>query len=280
MKKLAFGLLTLGMMTQASGCIIVSDDEEGYFEADWVVLPDGTTCADVGGDTVSILSTDSFGDGYEDLFDCADLGGRTSPLPVDTFTVSVGLLDANGNSLLVEPITLTNQTIHHDGQVVPLPVFEFDFSRAITFAVDYGTAGGNNCSSGGANDNGVVLQEVAIMDGSSCIPLYIYFDGDNNQCGASGDSACLVCGTGSDALALCQPSTVQQMVYGLPLTGTFDLAIYGYKGAVSGDPVLCYQSSQSFTLAGADLELGVISVPFDPAPADEADCNATKPAAH
>src|SRR5688572_20191356 len=124
MKKLAFAMLGLATLTQATGCIIVSDDEdEGAFVARWNLLPDGTDCAAVGATTVSVLSTPVGSTvGIEDLFDCQDLSAQTAALPVDVYTVAVDILDATDQPLSAAPAILGNQEIPADGAIVDLPV--------------------------------------------------------------------------------------------------------------------------------------------------------------
>jgi hypothetical protein len=96
------GALAL-LASHATGCVFDIDDDDdddvveaGYFRATWTLTADGfpVSCFDVGGDTVSYIFTDSYGQGDEDLFDCEAMAGNTDPLPIDDFTLSVSLLSS------------------------------------------------------------------------------------------------------------------------------------------------------------------------------------------
>jgi hypothetical protein len=140
MKKTRFAMvaaLALFAM-QAAGCIFVTDDEdEGYFHATWQLTLTGggsTTCAQQGADGVSFLFTDSANNGTDEIFSCAALAGNTNPLPVDQYTLSVSLLDANdqvlGQSIPIDgddTSLLTCDSFDGDLCVKNLPLINFQF---------------------------------------------------------------------------------------------------------------------------------------------------------
>ncbi len=100
--KLALiAIMALGL-SQATGCIFTSDDDDdavvtaGVFHAEWTLTETGvgtTTCAAQGADKVSFLFTDSLNMGFDEIFDCGDLAGDTNPLELDSYTFNVTLLD-------------------------------------------------------------------------------------------------------------------------------------------------------------------------------------------
>lgn len=104
MKKTRFSMVAVLALfaMQAAGCIFVTDDEdEGYFHATWTLSQGGaaTTCQAQGADGVSFLFTDSANNGTDEIFDCVAMAGNTNPLPVDDYTLSVSLLDAQDQVL-------------------------------------------------------------------------------------------------------------------------------------------------------------------------------------
>src|SRR5688572_11707379 len=92
MKKLALAAIACAGLTQATGCIFVSDDDVdtaqfGYF---WSV---DTGCA--AGDYVSFVATGP-GTPFDDIYDCVD-GQRTSPaMELGSYTISGSLVNDNG----------------------------------------------------------------------------------------------------------------------------------------------------------------------------------------
>jgi hypothetical protein len=137
MKKngLVMCLLLVAVASQAAGCIFVSDDEdEGQFQITWDVVQGGqqVNCADVGADTVSFLFTDSLGDGSDELFDCQDFAGTSTPLPYDDYTLSGSILNCVGdttpNCSAKPPLgTSPPVTLVLDQPREPTPKFVFSF---------------------------------------------------------------------------------------------------------------------------------------------------------
>lgn len=108
--------------------------DEGYLFATWTlteeVTNDPLTCAEVGANGVSILSTlvDSGGMGYDDIFACEDGEGTTSPLPIGDYTVVTTLLDDNDASL--GSSEARDVAITYGNELVDLGNFEFEFPPA------------------------------------------------------------------------------------------------------------------------------------------------------
>jgi hypothetical protein len=116
MKNLVFASLLLVGLSQATGCIISSDDDDtGVVHAEWNLIErlatdppadNAISCADAGVVSIAVHSLPDSGldcdpnfGGTEciDLFDCVDLNGATLPIFSDSYTVWVDALDANDN---------------------------------------------------------------------------------------------------------------------------------------------------------------------------------------
>ena len=108
--KLSMTALALVVLSQAAGCIFVSDDSpsQGVFHSTWTLTQGGTavTCGDVGAVSVSVLSTGTDNMGHDDLFDCVDMAGDTFPLAIDDYTIAVDVLDSAMASLATAPAVL------------------------------------------------------------------------------------------------------------------------------------------------------------------------------
>lgn len=105
MKNLVFATLLLGGLSQATGCIITSDDDpvdESSFLVSWnlTAAPDdqnapvAINCADSGVATIRTVSEPTGGAQIIDLFDCVDGSHQTAPLPLADYLVWVQALDA------------------------------------------------------------------------------------------------------------------------------------------------------------------------------------------
>jgi hypothetical protein len=111
MKKLVFAALLLGGLSQATGCIIVSDDDDtvdsSTFLVEWnletaLASPPGAiTCADAGVDTIRTVSEPTGGAQIIDLFDCTDGVHETAPLPLGDYLVWTDAVDSTNGDLLV-----------------------------------------------------------------------------------------------------------------------------------------------------------------------------------
>jgi hypothetical protein len=69
---------------------------QGVFHTTWTLTQGGAavTCASKGAASVSFLSTRASDNmGFDDIFTCSDMAGDTAPLTIDSYLVSVSLLD-------------------------------------------------------------------------------------------------------------------------------------------------------------------------------------------
>lgn len=100
-----------------------------YFGLTWVLTQGGNTINCETGDGVSVLSTEvgGSGTGYDEIFDCvAGTGTTTVHLPLQQYTVSISLIDAQDTVLSqADPIT---ERLDIGNEVVDLGNFEFDFT--------------------------------------------------------------------------------------------------------------------------------------------------------
>jgi hypothetical protein len=213
-----------------------------FVSAAWVITVNGqpATCSDVGGAKVFIDSTPAGGGTpFTDSFPCTAGMGKTDPLPGGTFTFTVSLLDAAGNVLATgatAPLVLTK------GETKALGTFElaFDFHDA-TFTTAYGGA----CTSFEVRVSDVSAQQCLIY------PLM----------------------AGPIVASTCQAHACDPQAHEVKIEHLGDrqylVQVFGYSGQT------CYASDATmFTVAGANVALGTIQVPFDAAHL----CNAAKPA--
>ena len=103
-EKCVLASMLVLLLSGASGCIFVNDDDgvvtDGVFRTAWDVTSGNSqiNCADVGAEKDSFLFTaETFGDGFDELFDCDAFAGQTSPLPIDDYTYVASLLDCPNN---------------------------------------------------------------------------------------------------------------------------------------------------------------------------------------
>lgn len=173
MKKLAFAALVIGGLMQASGCVIVTDDDpddpdpgrvptgdpSAQFDVAWDLIggcPDGAT-------TIQIVSDDGAATPFEDLIDCTPSGSFTvPPLPLGVYDVYINVTDDAGNrfasSLAVEAELVA------DGEIVEVPTFTFPTDSgymALTWdVIDDATNEPLTCAEVGADD--VVLSGTVV----------------------------------------------------------------------------------------------------------------------
>jgi hypothetical protein len=132
MKKLALVCVTLGALSQATGCIITTDPDPdptyGQFAVTWDLFGPGPDSVIVGcgnvGVTARVHSRREGGPDYIDLFDCAVGNGVTAPLLTGTYSVWVDILDAN-NVLQAQSFAVTNRVLGTN----QTPQINFDILR-------------------------------------------------------------------------------------------------------------------------------------------------------
>src|SRR5437762_435528 len=148
-------------------------------------------------------------------------------------------------------------------------IFPFVFPKA-KLNVHMGSASvtGGNCEPTSVNGAGVALEELDIRTGTTCVAATISGITDEHNA-ATTEQTC--------TQFLCQDVTQQHIISGLA-AGSYTIQIYGFKGATSGTPAICYISSpMSFSITTQDVNIGQIFVPFNDSMDTQHVCNATKP---
>jgi hypothetical protein len=93
--------ITLDSNGQLAEAIFAINVTNGYFDVGWT-FSNGDTCSTIAGqDGVSVLSTEvgNPAGAFDDVFDCTDNFGTTAEIPVGDYTVSVAVIDGNGDAL-------------------------------------------------------------------------------------------------------------------------------------------------------------------------------------
>jgi hypothetical protein len=273
MRKLVWMALALAGISQAAGCIFTSEDDGAAFHASWTFTVNGSApnssqeaCDALGATWFSVLSTDTLGNATDDQFPCPNLEGTTGDLVPDTYVIVESLLDA-GKALVPGTDLPAFTEVLPEATVVELDTVTYDIqsSAHIRLFVDFGGEGGSNCNTGGATDSGVQLQQVYLMDTAGQVCLTVT--------GIDQTSAPFQTDTCGDQ-ELCMETDIAQE-FDVDL-GSYTIEVIGLKGATTGTPYQCYQSSGPLNVTG-DTDVTVIAG-FNPDPVHEADCNATKPA--
>jgi hypothetical protein len=154
MKKLVMSALMLGVLSQAAGCIFVTDDdgETAAMDVGWV-LEDGSCGGPVNTATINAL-LDGDSTPYKDIYDCADGSGITQDLPLGHYTVWVDLTDGSGGQLMAQSESFETDLVTQDQLVVA------DFTINVTngfFDVGWTFAGGDTCADAVGEDGISVL---------------------------------------------------------------------------------------------------------------------------
>lgn len=262
---------TLLVLALAAGACSVN---EGTFTVNWTVSLDGatTTCSNVSASTVTIVATKmNGGRKYQADFPCTAMSGEFD-VPPGTYAIAAEIYDSRNTLYYSIPADRTFTL--KDGDTQPLGTFNFAFtlpSYRASFRVHMGSAevtGGNCTSTNPNNGAGVALEEVRLAQGGSCIPATMTgVINENNQPVSRNTCDQIVC----------QPNSVVHTIEGLQ-PGNYQIQLLGYKGATSGAAHACYYSlAMPFSITNADVNLGEVFAPFDPLPADDVFCNATKP---
>ena len=126
MKKLVMTVALALCMSQAAGCIISSDEDEGFILVEWQLTAGDVdiTCADAEADTVEVDSLLIGGNlVLEDLFDCVDGAGETGALPVGLYDVEVFAVD---RGVALEPGVVTTDVDVFDGVVTDIGLVLLD----------------------------------------------------------------------------------------------------------------------------------------------------------
>ncbi len=179
MKNLVFSSLLLVGLSQATGCIIESgDDDTGVVHAEWNLIERLATdppadnpidCAGAGVVSIAVHSLPDSGldcdpnfGGNEciDLFDCVDLNGATLPIFADSYTVWVDALDANDNLIaqsFSQSAVVSGGGDTHLTFAFPVDVGNFDLTWTL---VDDATNAPLTCADVGAGGVSVIATPV------------------------------------------------------------------------------------------------------------------------
>ena len=126
MKKLVMSALLLGAL-QATGCIFVASDDTGddvpdgtgSIDVAWTLEDAGNPASCPAGATTGAINAHLEGraDPFVDLFNCSDLGGVATDLPLGNYTVWVDFTDDSGATLFAQSEAV-NVTLDTDGEVI------------------------------------------------------------------------------------------------------------------------------------------------------------------
>ncbi len=170
MKNLVMSALVIGALSQAAGCIFVSDDTggddvvvdgTGSVDVTWSLqdtyTDDGIVVGCAGAGTATIYASDGSGDAndpYSDLYDCVDGGGTAMDLPLGSYTVWVEITDDAGVDLYAQSETAT-VNLTSDGQVATA-VYTIENVNGF-FDVAWTFSGGDTCASAATEDGISIL---------------------------------------------------------------------------------------------------------------------------
>jgi len=165
MKNLVFAALVLGGLSQATGCIISSgDDDTGGIHASWSLIErlatdppadNAIACGDAGVATIRVTSRPvGGGTDYVDLFDCIDQNGHTAALPTGGYIVWIDALDS-GNGLVAESFS-GDYTVTSGGTTgadfsFPVDVANMDFTWTLVDAATNAALSCSDVASGGVD---------------------------------------------------------------------------------------------------------------------------------
>jgi hypothetical protein len=270
MKKALLAVLAVAAASQLFACV---SNNDATVRLSWTILVNGAagSCASVGATDIRVIATRGGSRTVVD-FNCTTTGSGEFDIDEGLYTIEVQLIDSAQNQLNSVDIIMTHDLFA--GDVVNLGNFDFSFTLSFraSFRVHMGSAAvtGGNCSpTNPGNGAGVALEEVRIAQGAACLGSFDMtgvIDENNRPFTAR-----------SCQQIVCQPNSIVHTVEDL-LPGNYQIQILGYKGATSGTPRACYYSlAMPFTITNGDVNLGEIFAPFNPLPADDVFCNATKP---
>lgn len=130
-----------------------------------------------------------------------------------------------------------------------------DSGSRVTFTVDYGVSGGNNCATGQRIDSQETYFSIKPA-GLVCTEKVLTFDGSSSGCT---DGTCNTC---TDNLAPCAETSVAQVISGLA-DGDYQLQVNGVINCTISGPTVCYGGSAAFSIEnGTSLDLGIVPVLF------------------
>ncbi len=191
MKVIRTGLLAVALSSAA--CVV--DGGAGGGRCDPGFVRDGDLCVEAtaaldvtwdpdpdcpeGATTAQVVSVDSLGDEFVDVYWCDDYGGVTGPLALDEYEVTVRLTDTDEVELFAQSDSEV-ASLGREGEIVTV---DFVFAADAAFFVAGWTVGSGCASAGIAtvelvdNGSGTVLASTSCDDGlveSPALPLGEY----------------------------------------------------------------------------------------------------------
>jgi hypothetical protein len=269
MKKVLLALLAVAAASQLVACV---SDNDATVRLSWTITVNDApgTCGSVGATDIRVIANEGGSRTTVD-FNCTSSGSGEFDIDEGLYDFEIQLIDVAGTRLNTVPILMTRDIFA--GDIINLGNFDFDFLLQFraSFSVHMGSAEvtGGNCNGTNPNNGaGVALEEIRIAGGGACLAF--------PMSGVINESNVPFTG-GTCQQLVCQPNNIVHTIENLP-PGNYQVQVLGYKGATSGTPRACYYSlATPFTITNKDENLGQIFAPFDPLPADEVFCNATKP---
>jgi hypothetical protein len=159
--------LVLGALSQAAGCIFVSDDTAGddiggdgtaSIDVTWVLqdsfVDDGVIAGCAGAGTATVYAQLGSDTPYTDIFDCVDGGGTSMDLPLGTYTVWVEITNDAGTALFAQSETAT-VNLTTDGQLATA-VYDIENVNGF-FDVVWTFANGESCADAVGEDGISIL---------------------------------------------------------------------------------------------------------------------------
>jgi len=145
--------LALGAMSQAAGCIFVTDDDDdtGTIDVGWVLADGG--CGDADTATINAL-LDGDSTPYKDIYNCTDGSGLTQDLPLGSYLVWVDMTNGSGGALVAQSESVEID-IDTAGQLA-IADFAINMSNGY-FDVGWSFSGGDTCASFAGEDGVSVL---------------------------------------------------------------------------------------------------------------------------
>ena len=153
MNKLAMSTLMIAGLFQATGCIIVTDDDDPV-GASFSVTWDNTAECPAGASAHVISQDTTSQETFTDIYNCVDGAGLTAPLALGDYNVWVEIRDEGGSQLFAQSNFVTT-SLDVDGVDVGVAIPSFPFAQGFfgfTWTISDGS-GSLSCAdafSGGA----------------------------------------------------------------------------------------------------------------------------------
>ena len=252
MKKAFLSMLVLATVSQLAGC--VSEGDDGSILVSWTITANNqaSNCAAVGASTVRVIVREGGTVLADPSFACS-AGGAELVIAPGTYSVQMDIFDGGGTMLNLVPFNMSATV--RAGATTNLGNAEFAFTLNFdkSFRVQWGSTN-ESCSTAG-----IAQEEIRISTGNQCLDVDLLV-------GSSNQATCV--------RYVCAEGNVLRTLQDMP-PNNYLVQVIGWKGATSATPHACYYSDAvACTQASCPATITAI---FDPLPADEQFCNATKP---